>query len=604
MAKPLKVLCVHGVNVDERDERWQAAWTRAIAAGLEGAGAALRGDPTFVTYNRVFEKYPITLAGTVEAVAKLVGSGLVYAEREPVRVRGLADELRWTAGMVVQWVENERLRAQLRRLVAGAIAAESPDVILAHSLGSLLVYDALTRPLTRAIAPAAALVSFGSQIGSPFVRAQFGGRIVMPACRAWVHLFNKHDKAFTAPLRLHDTAFVQVDTPFDIEGFLDHDADRYLEHPRAAGMWQLAAGPAAAAESARGLGRAARRAPSRRKPVRRALLVGINAYPRKEDRLEGCVNDVFLVSSVLQECGFDAEDIRVVLDERATARGILERLDWLLDGAGTDDQRVFFYSGHGAQIPAYGADEKVDHQDECLVPWDFDWTREKAVVDDALYDLYSQLPYDTRFAMILDCCHSGGMTRGDGGARIRGLTPPDDIRHRMLRWNADFEMWVARDFKPLNKALARRPEYAGSTASVRRLGRGTSLLTLSDAAYARVTRAYDTRGPYLPLIIEACREAEYSCEYRHGVTSYGAFTYSFARILRNAAKKGRAPTFAELVRLAGVDLVALGYDQHPVILGPAAVTSSSVPWRVEQRSAGRAGAQQRRAGTRGRRPAV
>src|SRR5262249_1123066 len=119
-----------------------------------------------------------------------------------------------------------------------------------------------------------------------------------------------------------------------------------------------------------------------RQPLHRALLVGINEYPKEQDRLSGCVNDVFLMSSVLQESGFDAEDIRVVLDERATAAAIRERLEWLLDGASAGDQRVFFYSGHGAQLPGYNTQGQVNHVDACLVPVDFAWSRETAITDD------------------------------------------------------------------------------------------------------------------------------------------------------------------------------------------------------------------------------
>jgi hypothetical protein len=140
-------------------------------------------------------------------------------------------------------------------------------------------------------------------------------------------------------------------------------------------------------------------------------------------------------------------------------------------------------------------------------------------------------------------------------------------------------MWVPRDFKPLNKAFAGKPEYVGRSGTVKRLGRSASLLTLDNRAYDRVTRAQDHKGPYLPLIIQACREAEYSYEYRHGVTSYGAFTYSLARLLRRIAKQGKAPTFADLVKLTAKDLTALGYDQFPVILGPKSVTTAPVPWR-------------------------
>src|SRR5262249_22743366 len=158
--------------------------------------------------------------------------------------------------------------------------------------------------------------------------------------------------------------------------------------------------------------------------------------------------DVFLMSSVLQECGFEPEDIRVVLDDRATAAGILERLHWLLDGTVAGNQRCFYYSGHAAPVPTYAVDGKVNHVDACLVPCAFASSRETAITDDRLLDLYSALPYGVHFMMVLDSCYSGGMTRG--GVRVRGLDPPDDIRHRMLRWDRRTEMWVPRELPPAN----------------------------------------------------------------------------------------------------------------------------------------------------------
>jgi len=125
---------------------------------------------------------------------------------------------------------------------------------------------------------------------------------------------------------------------------------------------------------------------------RRALLIGINNYPDEASRLEGCVNDVFLMSSVLQEIGFDADDIRVVLDERATRAAIRDRIDWLLDGTADGQDRVLYYSGHGAQLPDYNAAEKIDHVDECLVPYDFHWTQDSAITDDDFLQYYSALP--------------------------------------------------------------------------------------------------------------------------------------------------------------------------------------------------------------------
>jgi hypothetical protein len=313
---------------------------------------------------------------------------------------------------------------------------------------------------------------------------------------------------------------------------------------------------------------------------RRALLVGINEYPDEKDRLEGCVNDVFLMSSVLQECGFPPEGIRVCLDQRATARGITDRLTWLLDDPRAGDERVFYYSGHGATIPAYGENFEPDRKAETLVPWDFDWSAERAIIDDYIFDLYSQLPYDTRFSMILDCCHSGGMHR-QGGARVRGITPPDDIRHRELKWDRATDMWVARDFKPLNKTFSSSAEvntaFFGPDGTSTRIGRASLVRVQAEEAYKRLKRRAGTTrvGPYLPLIIEACREDELSYEYRHGASSYGAFTFALALELR----KRKRVTFNRLIDVTADKLAELGYEQRPQILGPKTIMNARVPWR-------------------------
>jgi metacaspase-1 len=238
-------------------------------------------------------------------------------------------------------------------------------------------------------------------------------------------LFNSEDHVLTRPLQITADNFRQVITQFDIPNdVLNHNATWYLSHTNTvATVWHDSV-----AESApRGIVSAKRALASLAvKPNKRALLIGINEYPDPTNRLEGCLNDVFLMSSVLQESGFDPEEIRVVLDDRATTQGMWDRLHWLLDGVRDNDQRLLFYSGHGARMPDYNIKGEPDHVDECLVPYDFNWSRAHAILDNQFYELYSQLPYGSYFVAVFDCCHSGGLTR-DGGPRIRGLTPPDDI---------------------------------------------------------------------------------------------------------------------------------------------------------------------------------
>lgn len=592
---PLRILCVHGVGHQEADPTFEGAWREAISRGLTEWSLARPFEIQFVAYDDLFAANPPNALDVAKAVVKLSGSGLVHGIGDLFRRRrgfgDVAESVRWTAGMVVQWAEDDRLRAAGRKRVIDHTRKFDPHVILSHSLGTLLSYDAFARPDDRALLAGRTFVTFGSQIGSAFVRSTLGGRIEpLATAKQWYHLFNPHDNAFTASLKIPAQNFEQVDAEFDIDGILDHDAGQYLTHPNTLNIvWRALALPQtggarqvvrAGSATAVAINRQAVKARPAKisKPKRRALLVGINDYPNPSDRLEGCVNDVFLMSSLLQESGFEADDIRVVLNERATAAGILERLDWLLDGTEDGQDRVFYYSGHGAQIPGYGVGEKVDRKDECLVTYDFDWTREKAVTDDQFFDLYSQLPYETRFLTIFDCCHSGGLTR-DGGARVRGLTPPDDIRHRELKWNAREEMWVPRDFSAGNDKVTERKKRTamfGQDGGVNRLGRSADLRT-DDRNFQRACKDFGHKGPFMPVIFQACQEKQYSYEYRHGVQSYGAFTYSLGQILRS--RKGqKKPSWTELIDAVGKKLASLEYDQKPCLICPTALKDDPVPW--------------------------
>ena len=457
----------------------------------------------------------------------------------------MSDRVKWTAGYVVAWVEDEEFQKKTRAFILEKVAAEKPDIILAHSLGSLISYNAFSHPDAGAAGISSVLnkcnyITLGSQIGNPFVvRNLTPGRIEPLDVGYWYHLYNEEDDVFTAEIRLFGADnFKQVNTPFDIPGFADHSATSYFKQSATVSdVWGRIAEQTVTprpralrpAVTAARTGKAVVRAPRRLKY--RALLVGINDYPEDSDKLEGCINDVYQMSAVLQECGFPPDSIRVCLDSRATARGIMERLQWLIDDPREGDQRIFYYSGHGASIPEYGDGNEPDRLCESLVPYDFDWSPETAITDDQIFSIYSQLPYELRLAMIFDCCHSGGMHR-DGGRKIKAIQPPDDIRHRTLKWDTETGMWVSRDFKRLNKNFSSDTEvnkkFFGKNGATSRLGRASLLRGQDERTYKSMTKTGSGKnlGPYLPMIIEACREEEYSYEYRHGVTSYGAFTYS------------------------------------------------------------------------------
>lgn len=594
MTRPLRVLCVHGVGHHEADPASDRTWRDAIHSSLHLAHAGCVPEVQFVKYDELFANRAIRPQDIAEALLKLGASGVIHGVGDLVsglfgRRRGLGDvgdSVRWTAGMVVQWAEDDTLRKLARKQVVKHVNSFDPHLILSHSLGSLISYDAFARPANSSLIQNRIFVSLGSQIGNPFVRSSvaFNGRIeAIPTARHWFHLYNRHDNAFTARLRVGAGNFSQTDTHFNDPGLLDHDAARYLTHPNAVdSVWREVARLTARRQRASGAPRTTAKmeaafAIAEAKPERRALLVGINDYPNPANRLEGCVNDVFLMSSVLQDCGFDAENIRVVLNERATAGGIRERLEWLLDGSKDGQDRVFYYSGHGAQIPGYGVGEVVDHDDECLVSYDFDWSRDHCVTDDQFYELYSQLPYGTRFLTIFDCCHSGGLSR-NGALKARGINPPDDIRHRLLRWNPKEGMWEQRKTKENAPKLSAksRTQFFGKSGITSRLGCASGLRLNMTKGSKQACKDMGHQGPYMPVILKACQEQEYAYEYRHGVVSYGAFTYSLAQVFR---QRRRAPSWTALLGAVADKLDSLNYDQHPAVDGPSDVLKKPVPWR-------------------------
>ena len=583
MSKKIRVLGIHGLG-DHRLSDWKQEWTRAVRDCV-GQDA----ECEFFEYDDIFEKVDLSPLEILGALFKLGASALMpTGAARAFDARGVAsDRLKWTAGYVVAWVEDAGFRKQVNARLLKTIATYQPDVILAHSLGSLISYDAIASVASAPASPVAKAlarthyVTLGSQLANPFVSGNlYNGRIERLPVARWTHLFNPHDQVFTREIRLHDVDnFRQLTTPFDEPGSIaNHGAVGYITHDNTrSGLWLPLAASAKVAGAPRAFATAVttKKLP-KRAPRARALLVGINEYQDPANRLSGCVNDCFLMSSVLQERGFPAEQIRLCLDARATARGIRERLEWLLDDVIAGDTLFFFCSSHGAQLPAYAEDETTDHVDETLVPYDFDWSDATSIKDNEIYQLYSQLPYGAHLMLMFDCCHSGGIHR-HGAMRARGIAPPDDIRHRGLKWDPGRQMWISRDLKPLNKSFSpsvgTNANYFGESGVVARLGRASLLRKASETEYNKIKRTGNL-GPYLPVILEACQENQYAYEYTHGAESYGAFTFSAAQILR-ASKKD--PTFVDLMSGVTKRLRDLGYEQKPNLLGPKAWVNGKVP---------------------------
>lgn len=177
--------------------------------------------------------------------------------------------------------------------------------------------------------------------------------------------------------------------------------------------------------------------------AKKALLVGIN-YPGTQHALNGCINDVLTVSEILSSCyGFPTKDKRMLTDSSATTANILERLNWLVDGAQPGDVLFFHYSGHGSNFvdSKYDTDYEPDGLDELICPIDLDW-RNNIITDDMLRQIFSKVPTGVNLTVVLDCCHSGGAIDSRYEYMPFGVAKPDvdplsPNKSRMLPMPAD-----------------------------------------------------------------------------------------------------------------------------------------------------------------------
>jgi len=293
----------------------------------------------------------------------------------------------------------------------------------------------------------------------------------------------------------------------------------------------------------------------------RALLVGIDQYERPDvPPLRGGVNDVLLVRSVLKDY-FDVpnKDMRVLVNDRATKAGILQRLHAIIDASQAGDVVVFYFSGHGSQIRDRDGDELSDALDEVICPYDIDWDARTYIVDDELDDAFARLAPGVLLEAFFDCCFWGA------GPRSIQAEPRPQADRADLRWLPP----------PIDIAARAEGEE-------------------DDLAYHRLSgsQGFADDNVYWGASAEGQAAAEDSFE---GAT-HGIFTYWGCRFIRdNVQAVGRGGyTRAQLLEELRAYLRSLGYPQTPELGAPDELRSGSpfgtpVPWGTWVEAAGAVG---------------
>jgi hypothetical protein len=149
----------------------------------------------------------------------------------------------------------------------------------------------------------------------------------------------------------------------------------------------------------------------------RALLIGVGRYAQFEEKLNGISLDIGMMREFVDLMGFKHHEIKVLEHEQASAAKVYDAIEnWLINGAGPDDRVLFYFSGHGSQIPDENNDED-DQFDEVLLLYDTVLSEKRGrqtlngvLLDDHLNHMLARMK-SRNILVILDACHSGSATK-------------------------------------------------------------------------------------------------------------------------------------------------------------------------------------------------
>ena len=259
----------------------------------------------------------------------------------------------------------------------------------------------------------------------------------------------------------------------------------------------------------------------------KALLVGINAYPNANNNLRGCINDIVDMEYFIASKNkvYLKENIRTLTDNKATKKGILTALNWLLLGASAGDQILFQYSGHGAQIPSHSPAIEKDGLDEIICPYDFNGeaAAETAISDKEFAKIFATIPKGVHFVWISDSCHSEDLSR----------------KHEIVESNS-YSNYDLKDTR------FRRFNYNDSTQQSKALA---PIASLGSAPI-----------PLHVALLSGCASHQLSADAYINNRFNGAFTHY---LIKNLSLYGQDASMQDIVKYVNIDLMENDYDQNP-----------------------------------------
>jgi len=148
-----------------------------------------------------------------------------------------------------------------------------------------------------------------------------------------------------------------------------------------------------------------------------ALIACVSDYPSGVSDLPGCANDADAMRDYLEDYakinGYDPQ-VKVLKDADCTRSNLIDAFKHFRQATDTDDICIFYYTGHGAQMPSPREFWHLDRNRLCqtLVCHDSRQPGGRDLADkEVSYLLHENVPEGRQLLTIFDSCHSGSITR-------------------------------------------------------------------------------------------------------------------------------------------------------------------------------------------------
>lgn len=145
-----------------------------------------------------------------------------------------------------------------------------------------------------------------------------------------------------------------------------------------------------------------------------ALIIGTDYLQEAPNVIEDA-KAIYKILSNEELCGYKKENIKLLVDNKATTKNIMDALDYFINKIDENSSFLLFYSGHGGY--------QKDKNRSFLYP--FDVTEDNVIWGKDLRDKLSQMK-SKRMIILFDCCHSASFF-DDADETITQNFPTDHI---------------------------------------------------------------------------------------------------------------------------------------------------------------------------------